>query len=190
VAVASGDPPYCCARLCFILKVRTNDSIELMTPAIRAAEKAAVEHRVHSYEHDPRAPSYGEEAAEKLGLAGERVFKTLIVALNGDTKNLAVGMIPVDRQLDLKAIAQACGAKKAEMAPPRDAERSTGYRVGGISPLGQKRLLPSILDSSANRFETLYVSAGRRGLEIELTPRDLVRLLNGRTATIAKSDVT
>ena len=97
-------------------------------------------------------------------------------------------MIPVDRRLDLKAIAQACGAKKAEMAPSRAAERSTGYRVGGISPLGQKRRLPSILDSSAERFETLYVSAGRRGLEIELAPQDLVRMLNARTAAIARAD--
>ena len=158
-----------------------------MTPAIRAAEKAAIRHRVHSYEHDPRASSYGTEAAEKLGLPSERVFKTLIVSLNGDRKRLAVGMIPVDRQLDLKAIARACGAKKAEMARAEDAERSSGYRVGGISPLGQKKALPSVLDESAADLDTLYVSAGRRGLEIELAPQDMLRLLDARTAALAKS---
>jgi Cys-tRNA(Pro)/Cys-tRNA(Cys) deacylase len=161
-------------------------SADILTPALRAVEKAAVGHRVHRYPHDPRAPSYGAEAAEKLGLPGARVFKTLIVALNGDPKRLAVGMIPVDRQLDLRALAEACGAKRAEMARAEDAERGTGYRLGGISPLGQKRRLPSVLDRSADDFDTLFVSAGRRGLELEISPRDLVELLDAGVAAIAR----
>ncbi len=157
-----------------------------MTPAVRAAEQAAIHFRIHSYEHDPRSPSYGEEAADKLDLPRSRVFKTLIVALDGDAKRLAVGIIPVRHQLDLKAMAQTCRAKKVEMAPSVDAERITGYRLGGISPLGQKRLLPTRLNQSALELDTLYVSAGRRGLEIELAPEDLIEVVHGQIATIAK----
>lgn len=159
-----------------------------MTPAIRTAQRTAVAHRVHSYVHDPRAESYGAEAAEKLDLPGSRVFKTLIAALDGDRKRLAVAIVPVSGQLDLKALAQVCGAKKAEMAAAADAERVTGYRLGGISPLGQRRRLPTVLDRSATDFETVYVSAGRRGLEIELAPLDLAGLLEARLAAITKLD--
>ncbi len=157
-----------------------------MTPAITAAKRAKISHRVHEYRHDPTAPSYGLEAAQALGVAPERVFKTLLVALNGDAKRLAVGIVPVAQQLDLKAMAAACKAKKAEMADAREAERATGYVVGGISPIGQKKKLPAIIDASADELDTIYVSAGRRGLEIELAPRDLQRLIGADFSAIAR----
>lgn len=156
-----------------------------VTPAIQAAKKAGIDHRVHQYEHDPGAESYGEEAADALGIARGRVFKTLLVTLNGDPKRLAVGVVPVAGKLNLKAMAAACGAKKADMAAAKDAERATGYVVGGISPLGQKRRLPTVVDASAKELETMFVSAGRRGLEIELAPAELVRLTGGWLAPIA-----
>ena len=158
-----------------------------MTPAIDAARKAGIAFTTHEYVHDPRASSYGAEAAEKLGITPERVFKTLLIALDGDNKHLAVGVVPVNGQLDLKALAKACGAKKATMAESADAQRATGYLVGGISPLGQKRRLPLRLDESAMTFDTIYASAGRRGLEIELAPGDLLRLTRGATAPIARA---
>lgn len=157
-----------------------------MTPAINAAKRARIPHKIHEYRHDPAAASYGIEAAQALGVVAERVFKTLLVSLNGDVKRLAVGIVPVARQLDLKAIAAACGVKKAEMADTREAERATGYVVGGISPMGQKKCLPTVIDSSAQGMDTLYVSAGRRGLEIELAPEDLQRLTRARFAAIAR----
>lgn len=157
-----------------------------MTPALNAARKAGIAYRTHEYAHDPRMESYGGEAAEKLEIAPERIFKTLVVALDGDGRHLAVGVVPVNRQLDLKALAKACRAKKAMMAKPEDAQRATGYLVGGISPLGQKRRLPLRLDDSALAFATIYVSAGRRGLEIELAPGDLLSLVRGATAPIAR----
>ncbi|MFP8966966.1 Cys-tRNA(Pro) deacylase [Pokkaliibacter sp. CJK22405] len=155
-----------------------------MTPAIKQAEKAGIAFSTHSYTHDPKAESYGEEAAEKLGLPMERVFKTLMVKLDG--KQLAVAVVPVNCKLDLKAIASALKGKKAEMATPAEAERATGYVVGGISPLGQKKRLPLVLDDSAQTQETIYVSAGRRGLEIELSGADLVRLGAGQWGAIAR----
>ena len=157
-----------------------------MTPAIEAARKAAIVSKTHEYEHDPRTASYGTEAAQQLGIAPERVFKTLLVALDGDDKRLAVGVVPVNKQLDLKAMAKACGAKKATMAKPGDAQRATGYLVGGISPLAQKRRLPLRLDASALVYATIYASAGRRGLEIELAPGDLLALTRGEPAPIAR----
>lgn len=153
-----------------------------MTPAITLAKRRGVAHQVHSYTHDPAAPSYGLEAAERLGLAPERVFKTLVVALDG--KELAVGLVPVDRQLNLKAIAQAAGAKKAAMADPAEVQKATGYVLGGVSPLGQKRRLRTFIDASAEALASLYVSAGRRGLEIELAPADLALLTDARFATL------
>ena len=158
-----------------------------MTPAIECARRAGITYRVHEYAHDPRSGAYGLEAAEKLAVPPQQVFKTLLVALDGDARRLAVGVVPVASQLDLKAMARACNAKKAEMADPAQAERTTGYLVGGISPLGQKRRLPTIIDSSASAFATVYVSAGRRGLEIELAPADLVHLTAGQTGSIARS---
>lgn len=158
-----------------------------MTPAINMAKKAKVSFKVHEYQHDASAQSYGLEAVEMLGLPAEQVFKTLMVELNGDNRKLAVAVVPVSAQLDLKAIASALKAKKAAMAQPVDAERATGYVVGGISPLGQKKRLPVVVDSSSNNRETLFVSAGRRGLEIELAAADLVKLTGGQFAEIARS---
>jgi Cys-tRNA(Pro)/Cys-tRNA(Cys) deacylase len=154
------------------------------TPAIVAATRAGIEHRVHAYDHDPGQASYGEEAAAALGLEPARVFKTLIATVDG---TLSVAVVPVAGQLDLKALAAACGGKRAAMAEPRDAERATGYVLGGISPLGQRTRLPTVVDASAPAFETVFVSAGRRGLEIELAPADLIELTRATTAGIARS---
>ncbi|WP_066014180.1 Cys-tRNA(Pro) deacylase [Endozoicomonas atrinae] len=155
-----------------------------MTPAINTLKKAKAIHQVHQYHHDPDSHSYGEEAVEKMGQDPQRVFKTLMVKLDG--KQLAVAVVPVAAKLDLKAMAGACGAKKAAMAEQQEAERSTGYILGGISPLGQKKRLPTVVNSSAEFFDTMFVSAGRRGLEIELAPADLVRLTSGCLADIAR----
>ena len=155
-----------------------------MTPGINAARKAKIAHKVHEYVHDPETESYGLEAAEKLGVPVDRVFKTLVVSL--DSRELAVGVIPVSSMLSMKRMAKAAGAKKAAMADRADVERSTGYVLGGVSPLGQKKRLKTIIDSSASQHPTIYVSAGRRGLEIELSPADLVRLVNGVLAEICQ----
>ena len=157
-----------------------------MTPAIAAAKAAGVAIRIHEYRHDPANSHYGMEAAEALGLDPVRVFKTLLVSLNGDRRSLAVAVVPVNAQLDLKAMARACAAKKAEMADPGQAERVTGYVVGGISPLGQKRSLPTVIDVSAGAFDTVFVSGGRRGLDIEIAPAELGRLCQASSAPIAR----
>ena len=157
-----------------------------MTPAINAAKNAGIVYRIHEYEHDPGATSYGLEAAEKLGVEPDRVFKTLVAEL--DDGRLAVGVVPVAASLNLKALAAALGARRAEMADMRDAERSTGYVAGGISPLGQKKRLATVLDESAADFPTIYVSAGRRGLEIEVSADDLARVTGGRFAALARRD--
>ena len=153
-----------------------------MTPAVDAARKAGIDHEVIEYEHDPSHESFGLEAVEVLGLPGEQVFKTLVAEVDG---KLAVGIVPVVAQLDLKAFAAAIGGRKAAMAPADAAQRATGYVLGGISPLGQKRRLPSVIDASAEALERMYVSAGRRGLEIALAPSDLARLSGARFAPIA-----
>jgi Cys-tRNA(Pro)/Cys-tRNA(Cys) deacylase len=153
------------------------------TPATVALARAGVAFTAHAYEHDPRTAAFGLEAAEKLGLDPERVFKTLLANVDG---GLAVAIVPVAMQLDLKALAQALGGKRAEMADPAVAERKTGYVVGGISPIGQKTALPTVLDESAILFESIYVSGGRRGLDLELAPDDLVAVTDGRYATIAR----
>jgi Cys-tRNA(Pro)/Cys-tRNA(Cys) deacylase len=152
------------------------------TPATALLVERGVRHQVHAYDHDPRAESYGLEAAEALGQPPERVFKTLVAEVDG---KLVVGVVPVTGQLDLKALAAAVGGKKAKMAEVAAAERATGYVAGGISPLGQKKRLPVVIDSSATAFDTIYCSAGRRGLEIELAAADLVRLLDAVLADIA-----
>ncbi len=157
-----------------------------MTPAVVAARNAGIAFRVHEYAHDPASDSYGLEAAATLGVEAARVFKTLVAMLDGDPRRLAVAIVPVCGQLDLKAVAASLGAKRAEMARPADAERATGYVLGGISPLGQKRRLPTLLDHSAGGFATVFVSAGRRGLEIELAPSELIRLSNARAAPIGR----
>lgn len=155
-----------------------------MTPGINVAKKNNIAHTVHEYSHDSSSESYGSEAAEKLGVPEIRVFKTLVVSL--DNKELAVGVVPVSSMLSMKLIAKAVGAKKAAMATKTDVKRSTGYVIGGVSPLGQKKRLKTIIDSSANNFSTVYVSAGRRGLEIELSPEDLRKLVNGTFAEICQ----
>lgn len=159
-----------------------------MTPAIRAAERAGVAHRVLSYTHDPAAPAYGPEAATALGLDPRQVFKTLIVSAEGGARagGLAAMLVPVDRQLDLKAAADALGAKRVALADAQLAERSTGYVVGGISPLGQRKPLRTVIDASAMESAEIFVSAGRRGLEIALAPAELVRLTSATTAPIAR----
>src|SRR4051812_6239716 len=137
-----------------------------MTPAIRAAERAKISFAVHPYEHDPSAESFGLEAAAALGVDPERMFKTLVARLDGAA--LVLGLVPVAARLDLKALAAALDAKKADLADPSAAERVTGYVVGGISPLGGKKALPTVVDESALAHATIYVSAGRRGLQMEL----------------------
>ncbi len=153
------------------------------TTATIALDRARVPFILHEYEHDPRSGSYGIEASDALGVSPERVFKTLVAAVDGGT--LAVGVVPVHRQLDLKALAAAVGAKKAAMADVTAAERATGYVAGGISPLGQRKRLPVVIDSSALALATMFCSAGRRGLEIELAPADLIRVAEARVAAIA-----
>ena len=158
-----------------------------MTPAVHAAKKSRVPFYLHEYDHEPRAESYGDEAASKLGLDANRVFKTLIVAL--DTRELVVAVLPVSTQLDLKRLAKVLGTKKAAMADKQEVERTTGYVLGGVSPLGQKKRLRTILDASARGCETIYVSAGRRGLQIELAPDDLVSLTGGSFEAIGRRKV-
>ena len=153
------------------------------TTATIALDRAKIPFTVHEYSHDPRAGSYGLEASEALGVPPDRVFKTLVAAVDGTA--LAVGVVPVHRQLDLKALAAAVGGKKAVMAEVAAAERATGYVVGGISPVGQKKRLPVVIDSSARDLPTMFCSAGRRGLEIELTPADLIRVTSAKLAPIA-----
>ena len=153
-----------------------------MTPATKAAKKAGIEFKLHEYQHDAQASSYGEEAATLLGVEPNRVFKTLLVATNEN--KLAVAIVPVSHQLNLKAVAKALKVKKVAMAKPHDAENATGYILGGISPLGQKKRLNFIIDSSSLESQTVFVSGGRRGLEIELSPMDLIQLCNAKTADI------
>ena len=159
-----------------------------MTPAIKAARSAGIPVKVHEYRHDPTNTNYGLEAAQALDLEPARVFKTLLVKQNADDRKLAVAVVPVTGQLNLKAMAAACGAKKVEMADPAQAERVTGYVVGGISPLGQRRLLPTVLDATVNDFDTVFVSGGRRGLDIEIAPADLARVCRAEIALIARPD--
>jgi Cys-tRNA(Pro)/Cys-tRNA(Cys) deacylase len=153
------------------------------TPATTALTAAGVPYTVRGYEHDPSTTAYGMEAAEALGVDPARVFKTLLV----DTGSaLAVAIVPVDRQLDLKAVSAALGAKKVSMADPALAERSTGYVVGGISPIGQKTRHTTVVDETAQLFDTVFVSGGKRGFDVELSPADLLRATDGTFGAIAK----
>ena len=154
------------------------------TPATVALTRAGVVFTLHEYAHDPRATSYGSEAAEALGLDPDRVFKTLLAEVDG---NLVVAVVPVGGWLDLKALARAFGGRKAAMADPKDAERSTGYVVGGIAPVGQKRRLPTVVDESAVAYDVVYVSAGRRGLDLGIAPADLVAVTGAVTADVSRS---
>lgn len=153
------------------------------TPATVALTAAGVAFEVRAYDHDPRSTSYGTEAAEALGADPARVFKTLLASLDG---KLVVGIVPVSGHLDLKALARALGGSKAVMAEVAAAERATGYVAGGISPIGQKRSHPTVLDESALGHETILVSGGRRGFDIELSPHDLVAVTGAVTATIGR----
>lgn len=154
------------------------------TPAIHALLEAGIPHTLHAYEHDATSKlSFGIEAATALGLDPDQVFKTMCAYVDG---HLSVGIVPVSGMLDLKALAAAFGAKKAEMAQAADAERSSGYVVGGISPIGQRKALPTALDETADLYDIVYVSGGQRGLDIGLSPADLARITNAVVAPIAK----
>jgi Cys-tRNA(Pro)/Cys-tRNA(Cys) deacylase len=154
------------------------------TAATIALERAGISFTLHEYAHDPRHESYGQEASQALGVPAERVFKTLIAEVDGA---LVAGVVPVEGQLDLKALAAAAGGKKAAMAAVTAAERATGYVAGGISPVGQRKWLPVFVDASALGFATVFCSGGRRGLEIELAPADLVRAANATVARIGSA---
>ena len=149
-----------------------------MTPAINLLKKNKIEFKIHKYEHDTSCTNYGLEAANKLGLDENRVFKTLLVELNKN--ELAVGIIPVNCSLSLKNISSVLNAKSAKMANKDDAQKVTGYLLGGISPLGQKKRLKTVIDESAFSFETIYVSGGRRGLDIQIKAQDIKKLLNAK----------
>lgn len=152
------------------------------TPATKLLTSAGVHFIEHEYDHDPKSTSFGLEAAEKLGVNPAQVFKTLIANLD---ETYAVAIVPVSKQVSLKSLSRTLGAKRATMADPAQAARLTGYVVGGISPLGQKRLLPTVIDATASDFETILVSGGRRGFDIELAPNDLANLLSAVFAEIA-----
>jgi Cys-tRNA(Pro)/Cys-tRNA(Cys) deacylase len=152
------------------------------TPATALLARQKVAHTLHPYPHDPRSDGYGDEAATVLGIEPRRIFKTLIASIDG---RLACAVVPVAARLDLKALAGAVGGKRASMAEAAAAQRATGYVVGGISPLGQKSRLPVVVDVSAQEFPTVFVSAGKRGLQVELAPADLVKLTSATWAPIA-----
>ena len=151
------------------------------TPAMVALREASIAFAIHEYHHDPDETAYGDEAAAALRLDPERVFKTLVVEVDGQ---LVVGIVPVSGQLNLKALAAAVGGKKAAMADPKAVEKTTGYVLGGVSPVGQRKALPTVLDDRAVSYSTIFVSGGKRGLDIELKPDDLIRATNARTAPI------
>jgi Cys-tRNA(Pro)/Cys-tRNA(Cys) deacylase len=153
------------------------------TPATAALTKLGIKHVVHVYTHDPRRGSYGLEASDALGVPPEQVFKTLVAEVDGA---LTVGVVPVVGHLDLKALAAAAGGKKARMAEAQAAERASGYVVGGISPLGHRKRMPVVIDSTALGYPTIFCSGGRRGLEIELAPADLVRAADAMVAAIGE----
>lgn len=157
-----------------------------MTPAINLLKKKKIKHNVHSFKHDPNFGAYGDEVVEKLGFEAERVFKTIIVALDGNGKNLCGAIVPVTGLTDLKHVAKAAGAKKAAMADPKEAERATGYITGGISPVGHKKRIPLLLDAQAMDHTTIMVSGGKRGLELELAPEDLIAATGAKVASIHK----
>ncbi len=152
------------------------------TPAVAALNKAKIPYTLRPYEHDPRTTAFGHEVVQALGQDPARVFKTLVAAMDGQ---LVVGVVPVAGQLDLKALAAAAGGKRAGMAPVAEAERSSGYVAGGISPIGQRKRLITVVDTTAEQFATIFVSAGRRGLQLELAPADLVRVCGALVAPIS-----
>lgn len=153
-----------------------------MTPAINLVIKKKISHKIHEYKHDTNYSAYGLEAAEKLKVEASRVFKTLAAKVD---QNLVIGIVPVNRKLDLKGLAKAVKSKKAVMAEPQEVEKSTGYVLGGVSPLAQKKRLATVLDQSAMGFPSIFVSAGRRGVELELSPGDLIELIKAQVADIS-----
>lgn len=156
-----------------------------MTPAVARAKKAGISFSLHEYTHDPDVRAFGLEAAEKLGVSPDQLFKTLVVDIQG--KGMAVAVVPVSGQLDLKAMARSMGGKKAAMVDKAVVERTTGYLTGGVSPMGQKKRLPTVIDTSAKALDTIYVSAGKRGLQIALHPSDLAALTGAAFQAIAAS---
>ena len=174
--MARGSPfPFRAHRYCFAVPAAP-------TPAVAALVRAKISYTLRPYDHDPRTTAYGDEVVAALGQDPGRVFKTLVAAVDG---NLVVGVVPVGTRLDLKALASAAGGKRATMAAVAQAERSSGYVAGGISPIGQRKQLPTVLDQSALDFPTIFVSAGRRGLQLELAPVDLAAVCRALVAAIA-----
>lgn len=155
-----------------------------MTPAINTAKKAKIDFTIHEYTHDSKMRSFGEEAAEKLGIEKGRVFKTLVIS--DDSAQLSVAVVPVSSLLNLKLFAKAIGSKKAAMADKKLAESKTGYVLGGVSPIGQKKKLLTIIHETARQYESIFVSAGKRGLDIELAPDDLIKLTSGKYSRICE----
>ena len=155
-----------------------------MTPAVRLLDSRKISYRLHRYQHDAKAKSFGEEAAAKLGVSTERMFKTLVATVDGTT--LVMAILPVAARLDLKKLATAADGKKADLADPKIAEKATGYVVGGISPLGGRKALPTLLDETAILHDTIFISAGQRGLQIEIAPTDLQTLTNATMTSLAK----